>query len=1049
MAALDPRFEVLFSGGAPTTGNLNAAAGNPQLSVGGVHFLSVVSGGTLAPDPATPGRFLVPWSHVWIEILKVSTLDPALHGTPCISRICSLRAVHDAFQRAVAAGLSFVVLGSLELALSAFTVAAYRDSLQNPNTWVINAAGVQALPNAPAATAPLPAECLYLPSVEFEMVTHEGRLLPLAALLAVLPGWSSHVSRALPAFQDAASELDDMVGESRMNWVGLAPRRRALAIVAHMDQRLQSYDLILPAENNRGFANAAYYRLTKSDAYPSFFERGWRSAYPSLAALFGNLCDGAEALRLTGRLLAAPPAADESSSLNARVGPLLPHLASSATLRTASASDRTTAMHTLLKEGSAVGQSDKASDGTDDKCPVMWARVCAQPNTQALMRELEPLHVSPLVEYTVARAALKAESPIGVHIVAKGQKVPLALFKSLRAGFTKPAAHSALQRTMCVSATANTVMLDWYDSYEVSTVTKLLAGNWSVGPTSLTTLDPWGELVSRLYIHQKGHHSLVALGTLTALEFFSSEFALRVGSPILVKVFDFIGVSGSATTPGTVAWTLAEIYHRVEQVRCWPPTFASNVRACLHILESAGARAFADAGDAWKLMLEAPVETAVKPKLLTPLSSGFHAIIARVDIIIARTMVEVEVEADRRLGAPSALELASVLAGTAYAPPLSSAAPRSDLSSEIGPSVSQVSALSPTVHAPPPSSLQLPSHMPPPRRNVPQLKAVPWENGYYCGNMWGGPKTGHALSSWDCIGSCCSDPAMRWAYCNGMEGCDHTSGKEILFGANPEAAKGAAKAPYSGVKRQWDGKGGGGGGGGSPGDGGRGRGRGKGNKGNDSGYSTGGWQERADSQSERGRGRGRNGKGRQATQPDETLFVGVLLALAFHSTCFLVLCRHGWVVAAGFLDVAPPSPPASALLHGDLAHAPFPTAACTLEPCSQALRWWTRPAFAMRCPHGFVGNGCDFAGNCADASCLATAVLARSRALSATPSLPLKSDPIQHPNEVRLPLGDVDGNVLPCLLGAAFPRQDCFAWHENSLSFVTAPGARAAFPRPR
>ena len=37
-AALDPKYEFLFSLGAPTVGNLNAAAGNPSLTVAAVHF---------------------------------------------------------------------------------------------------------------------------------------------------------------------------------------------------------------------------------------------------------------------------------------------------------------------------------------------------------------------------------------------------------------------------------------------------------------------------------------------------------------------------------------------------------------------------------------------------------------------------------------------------------------------------------------------------------------------------------------------------------------------------------------------------------------------------------------------------------------------------------------------------------------------------------------------------------------------------------------------------------------------------------------------------
>ena len=51
MAALDPKYEFVFAAGAPTVGNLNAAAGAPMLTVAAVHYLHVVSGGTLPPAP--------------------------------------------------------------------------------------------------------------------------------------------------------------------------------------------------------------------------------------------------------------------------------------------------------------------------------------------------------------------------------------------------------------------------------------------------------------------------------------------------------------------------------------------------------------------------------------------------------------------------------------------------------------------------------------------------------------------------------------------------------------------------------------------------------------------------------------------------------------------------------------------------------------------------------------------------------------------------------------------------------------------------------------
>ena len=164
-----------------------------------------------------------------------------------------------------------------------------------------------------------------------------------------------------------------------------------------------------------------------------------------------------------------------SASLDGRVKLLLSHL-DTAQLRNATASDRATAMEALLKASSksfsTVGSAISASTGSsgsqaDDKDPVMWARVFAQPITKALILLLEALNVVPLVEYRVARAALADASPIGVHVFANGTKVPSPLFRGLKAGFSEAAALIAFQRRMCVNA-ANQLMLEWFSGSRLS-----------------------------------------------------------------------------------------------------------------------------------------------------------------------------------------------------------------------------------------------------------------------------------------------------------------------------------------------------------------------------------------------------------------------------------------------------------------------------------------------------------------------------------------------------------------------------------------------------
>ena len=177
---------------------------------------------------------------------------------------------------------------------------------------------------------------------------------PLAALLAILPGWASHLGRDLPHFQDAASELYDIAGTNRANWAATPPRRQALAVAATVAQLAPPPKLTVAVPPANAFAFAALYRLTRDQALPSYFELAWRRAYPGLRGLMGPSCSSTDALQLAGRLLAAPPSESGLDSLAARVHLLLPHL-DTAVLRAAPAADRVTKMEGLLKGSEYTG----------------------------------------------------------------------------------------------------------------------------------------------------------------------------------------------------------------------------------------------------------------------------------------------------------------------------------------------------------------------------------------------------------------------------------------------------------------------------------------------------------------------------------------------------------------------------------------------------------------------------------------------------------------------------------------------------------------------
>ena len=173
-----------------------------------------------------------------------------------------------------------------------------------------------------------------------------------------------------------------------------------------------------------------------------------------------------------------------------------------------------------------------------------------------------------------------------------------------------------------------------------------------------------------------------------------------LGKQYLVDLFEIVGVVGGPTVTGSIAWVLEQLYLRAEKIDRWESKWRDTCASCQYLLRQAGDRFFHDAGSTWQLMLESPVETAVKPTLFAVSSNGGHAVLARVDAILARTEVEIQVDADLRLahdadGAqPPTSGRASPVAsrsGDSQTAPTSSGCGITDLASLRGGAASEVS----------------------------------------------------------------------------------------------------------------------------------------------------------------------------------------------------------------------------------------------------------------------------------------------------------------------------------------------------------------------
>jgi hypothetical protein len=171
--------------------------------------------------------------------------------------ICNLRFFHDGFQRAVADGLDFAPRGSLGAALAFFVEFCAGRVELDATPWTLMPACVQNLPAVPAGYEALPAEVEYIVHLEVGMAREpSGSMHPLAAALAVLPGWPSLLGRDTPHFRDACTELFDVAGTNRANWAATPPRRQALAVAATISQLAPPIKLTIAVPNSIGRVRA-------------------------------------------------------------------------------------------------------------------------------------------------------------------------------------------------------------------------------------------------------------------------------------------------------------------------------------------------------------------------------------------------------------------------------------------------------------------------------------------------------------------------------------------------------------------------------------------------------------------------------------------------------------------------------------------------------------------------------------------------------------------------------------------------------------------------
>ena len=123
----------------------------------------------------------------------------------------------------------------------------------------------------------------------------------------------------------------------------------------------------------------------------------------------------------------------------------------------------------------------------------------AKPDVSALLVALALLNTTPIVEYKIAREALKATAAIGWQLCAGTQKPShhSDALMGVAAGLRFEAVVALVRRTMCVDIDKK-VRTDWFHSINETFIKKLLLGYWDLGKADTFTIDWWADFCDPL-----------------------------------------------------------------------------------------------------------------------------------------------------------------------------------------------------------------------------------------------------------------------------------------------------------------------------------------------------------------------------------------------------------------------------------------------------------------------------------------------------------------------------------------------------------------------
>ena len=345
---------------------------------------------------------------------------------------------------------------------------------------------------------------------------------------------------------------------------------------------------------------------------------------------------------------------------------------------------------------------------------------------------------------------------------------------------------------MCVDD-ANVLKQEWFSIFKQPLASAFVKGN--LASADDLNINLWLDIVSPLLKKIHGTHFvdpvLDAVAAADPAAIFASEPMLRLGSPVIVLAFSFVGLVGNAE--GSVASVLATLKKHAIAVERFPPRFSESQSACSTLLMRAGSRAIIDFSAAWRLMLATTnLEQARRPPFV-PDTGGMKSHLSELEDMLEPIRHDIRIT---ELGGSSRVAPAVPLS-----PVGSLASVAASSCSSVGPSASQIGAPPSAVSRPPQSAISFSPTPPPPSSHSSAAAAAGGvgslvhtlarqDNGVWYElngrRSWCTGKGPDFDIGRVCLGALCPEPSLSHLYCSraGSQ-CSHKLGARHSLVVSP------------------------------------------------------------------------------------------------------------------------------------------------------------------------------------------------------------------------------------------------------------------------